>query len=196
MPTDRELDQLIDAALPGYSSAEPRPGLEDRTVARAFAEPPHQRRLNWAWTLAIPVLVCLLTFLVLPGRRTVPHNAAPSVEYTYTGTKTPSASNSRINATPPASSLPPKTLRFRSVTVSQPATRQALPKQDIFPSPSPLTAEEQTIVAYNRIQLRATKTTPAGELEINPIRIADLQIEPLTIPTLDLSEPGRNDQQP
>ncbi len=196
MPTNRELDQLIDAALPSYSAAEPRPGLEHRILARAFTEPPHHRRLNWAWTLAIPVLVCLLTFLVAPGHRTISDSAAPTVGSTDAETKTPPASDSKINTTQPASLVHPNTSRFRSVTASHPATLQALHKQEIFPSPSLLTPEEQTLVAYNRAQLRATKTIPAGELEINPIRITELGINPLTIPSLDLAEPGRNDQQP
>ncbi len=40
MPTDRELDQLIDAALPSYSAAEPRPGLEQRILTQCARESP------------------------------------------------------------------------------------------------------------------------------------------------------------
>jgi len=77
---------------------------------------------------------------------------------------------------------------------------ESLPKQPTFPSSSPLTTEEQRLVAYNRAFLQAM-TDRSNELEIDPLAIADLRIDPLDIPALDTpaagsSEAGRNDQQP
>src|SRR5271156_5050834 len=72
MRSDRQLDELIDAALPGYSDAEPGPGLEQRIIARSLAERLRHKRFAWSWTLALPAMVCLLVFLLLNGRQSSP----------------------------------------------------------------------------------------------------------------------------
>ena len=199
MPTDRELDQLIDAALPSYSAAEPQTGFEQRILHRAFAEPRPKPNFVWAWALAVPAIACLLIFFVLPGRRTLPRSSPSTRSTADMGTTAPALPEANAGAnigarTPP--SVRQKSAQIRPLMAPHPAASEPLPKQDIFPSPSPLTAEEQTLLAYDRAQLRATKTTPAGESEINPIRITELDIKPLAIPSLDLSANGQSDQQP
>ena len=68
MPTDRELDDLIDAALPSYSAAEPRPGLEHRILTPYAGRIPSRRGFTWAWAFAVPAAACLLVFLFFAGR--------------------------------------------------------------------------------------------------------------------------------
>jgi hypothetical protein len=196
MPTDRELDDLIDAALPSYSAAEPRPGLQHRIIAHALAQPHRRKRLGWAWAFAVPAIACLLLF-ILPRHHTVPQSAVASGPTTMT----PPSIDSNIPLRTTPSPVQAEATHIHSAMASHPATHEPLPKQNVFPSPSPLTAEEQALVAYNRAQLRATTTIPDTELEINPIHVAELQIKPITILALDLpasspTESGRNDQQP
>jgi hypothetical protein len=197
MPTDRELDQLIDAALSSYSAMEARPGLERRILANALADHPRQRRLAWAWSFAIPAAACLLLFLFFAERH---HSSRSTLE--ATATTAPLTNTASPREAPATKSLPSQKRSIPHNLSTQPSTApERLPKQDVFPSPSPLTAEEQTLFAYNRSQLRATIAHRGTQLEINPLTISELQIEPLDIPALDQpalspSESGRNEQQP
>jgi len=198
MPTDRELDELIDAALSSYSATEARPGLEQRILTNALAEHPRRRRFAWAWAFAVPAAACLLLFLFFAER----HNSSPST-LEATVITAPASAAASPRETPKANSLPPPLNRSipHNAPTKPPTTPETLPKQDVFPSPSPLTAEEQTLFAYNRSQLRATIARRGTQLEINPLTISELQIEPLDIPALDQpalspSESGRNEQQP
>jgi hypothetical protein len=199
MPTDRELEQLIDAALPSYSAAEPQPGLEHRILTRAFAEQPRRRSLGWTWAFAVPAIACLLIFLLLPGHHhIVPHSAVGRSAPTSAA---PPSTEADIAAKTTPSPSQPRAPHAHSVVASHLAMREPLPKKDIFPSPSPLTAEEQTLVAYSRAQLQTLSSKPIANVDIDPIHVAELQIKPLTIPALDTpasnqSESGRNDQKP
>ncbi len=209
MPTDpdieQRLDQIIDAALPGYAAAEPEPGLEHRILARAFAEPRRNWRLRWQGALAIPALASLLIFLTLRGHPTPPGNTTKRTASTQAAATTAPVSGSNLGAATTASSAHPKAFRSNATPASRTRIQEALPKQETFPSPSPLTAEEQTLLAYNRAQLQATILAPSRELDIDPIRIGELRIEPLAdpilaVPTLDSptsssTESSRNDPQ-
>ena len=198
MLSDRELDQLIDAALAGYSATEARPGIEQRILTHALAEYPRQRRFALGWALAVPAAACVLVILFFAGR----HDSYPST-LEATATTAPAATAASPREAPATDSFPsPRKQSARPKLPTRPSTaRETLPKQDLFPSPSPLTAEEQALVAYNRAQLRATITHPGSQLGINPLSIAELEIKPLNIPALDSldskpSESERNYQQP
>jgi hypothetical protein len=176
MPTDRELDQLIDAALPGYSAAEPQPSLEHRILSRTLAEQRPKRSLVWAWTLAIPAAACLVIILFFAGRHNSHRNTLEATATTVpvvvaaTPRETTAASSFRSPRKP---SIPPKASNHPS------SARETLPKEEVFPSPSPLTAEERAAIAlvYEPPQMPAQIDT-AG-VEISPIRIAELQIKPI-----------------
>ena len=187
MPNDRELDQLIDAALPGYAEADPRPGFEQRILANALAERRSALGPFVAWALTVSAIGCLLLFMILR------HNPMPShreVQHPTDSANTPDTS------LPPAVApdLPPHIVISRpSQERAKPAAAEALPKQDVFPTPSPLTAEERTVVALSQIpaQLPAPPNSPIASSsisEIDPIRIAELQITPLEVKTLDISD--------
>jgi hypothetical protein len=176
MLTDPELDQLIDAALPSYSSADPRPGLEHRILSHAFAQPKPKRSLIWAWALALPVAACLLAFLFFAGR----HNFYRRVvEATTTTPLAPTAVGPR--ETPPTDPLPsPRNRSIRRKVSARPSTtRERLPKEEVFPSPSPLTAEERAAIALVRDPAPMPAQIDTKEVAINPIHIAELEIEPI-----------------
>jgi len=198
MLTDRELDQLIDAALPSYSSAEPQPGLEQRILSHALAETRPKRSLTWAWAIAVPAVACLLVFLFLPGHR---YSHRSSLEATTTTAPAPPVVSRREKPRTNSSPAPQKRLVPHRASTQPLASHEALPKEEVFPSPSLLTAEERSLIAYNAAQLRATSTGAGTQLDINSLTISELQIQPLDIPALDLpaskaSEFSRNEQQP
>jgi hypothetical protein len=183
MPTDRELDQLIDAALPSYSAAEPQPGFEHRVLRRAFAEPRPKRTLLWAWALAVPIAACLLVFLFFAGW----HNSHRSV-LEATATTAPAATAASPRETPATESFPSPRRRSipRTLSTHPSTTRETLPKEEVFPSPSPLTSEERAAIALVRDPAQMPRQIDTAGVEISPIHIAELQIEPIA-PSDDLS---------
>jgi hypothetical protein len=192
MQNDRELDDLIDEALPGYSLAEPRPGLEQRILACARAEQHQRKRFSWPWLFAASAAACLLLlfFLSGPNRPSRKSAAAKPVN-------TPVADpvGAEVVAKPAAPVLQPK--RVRSHPLSNQAAELSLPKQDVFPTPQPLTAEERTLIALSRVPNPMPRHPEAAAVNIEPIRIAELQIAPLVVPTLDEStQPITKDKQP
>ena len=183
MRSDRELEEMIDAAIPGYSQVDPPAGLEQRVLARSLASSPigerSVRRFAWQWSLAIPAIACLLIVLFLTGRRSRPPQIPVSTAKNISTTPAPTAavvptSPERHNARIPSRSLPLQGAR----------TPQPLPKQDVFPSPSPLTSEEAAMVALTRAQgpISPQIADNEAEVKIPEVRIAELEIKPL--PTL------------
>ena len=199
MPTDRELDQLIDAALPSYSAKEPLPGLEHRILAGVLTRPARVGRFSWPLAIGALVCACLLIFLILPKHRSDSRDFSPATASSAAekgNSSTLEAHSERAaNLT-----IPARRRASGSQSVSAPRT-EPLPKQDIFPSSSPLTAEEERLTAYSRAQLRATTPIPDKTLQIEPIRIAELQIKPLDFsalepPAFKPPEFRQNDPQP
>src|SRR5690242_15687415 len=122
-----ENDELLERALATYAGAEPRPGLEQRVIARVFSEParPRFRWLRWAW--AVPALAGAVVAVL-----SIPRTPAP-----------PQAPRPPAAVVPVASAAP---------VPARPAIhrrhRAAQPKPRLFPTPSPLTAEERLLVAF------------------------------------------------
>ncbi len=183
MPTDRELDDLIDAALSSYSATETRPGLVRRILTNALAESLRRKRVAWAWTLALPAAACLLIFLLLAVR----HNSYRStLEATATTIPVTTAAISRETlATNSFPSSGKRSVSHKALTRPS-TTRETLPKQDAFPSPSPLTAEEKAAIALVRDPAPLPRQVETAGVEISPIHIAELQIKPIAPPD-DLS---------
>jgi hypothetical protein len=185
MPTDRELDQIIDAALPSYSATEPQPGFEHRILSRTLTAPRSQNRFAWAWALAVPAAACLLALLFVAGR-----HDSHRVMLKATSIPAPATAETSRRETPVISSLP--SLRNASIfhkLPTRPSTAQEmLPKEEVFPSPSPLTAEERAAIALVRDPAPPIprQTDTAAGVEIDPIHIAELQIKPIAPPD-DLS---------
>ncbi len=183
MPSDRELDQLIDAALPGYSATEPQPGFDHRILSRVFAEPRRQRRFVWAWALALPAAACLLVLLFFAGRHNSDRNTLEAIATTAPETTSPSSPQTQGTDSSPS----PRKRSIPQKTSAQPSIiRQTLPKEEVFPSPSPLTVEERAAIALVRNPAPMPPQTDTAGVEINPIHIAELQIKPIA-PLGDLS---------
>lgn len=133
---NRDIDELLDAALALYGSEEPRPGLEARILAHVRANERASRGRAWAWGLAAAsaVLLGLAVALLAPRRHPAPVASAPRAVAT------------RLRLSPIASTPIPGAPRgaareIRSVKVKPPPPEQ-------FPAPEPLSDEERLLVAY------------------------------------------------
>jgi hypothetical protein len=189
MPEDRELDQLIDSALSTY--AEPRTGLEASVLANLAADTskPEPTRRRWLpWAIALPIAACIVLMLMLYPRhdRTEPIRQAQREPALHTQA-TPE------NSIAQAAQIPEHKPRPRVVashtTHTAPAT---LPKLDVFPTPRPLSSEEQALVHF-------VATAPASERNAalaaqqqvdEPLHIAEITIQPLALEKPE-TEPNR-----
>jgi hypothetical protein len=143
---DEPFDRLLDSALSSYAEPGPDSGLERRVLVQIAEGSRTQPRSVRLWALALATAVPLL-LLVAPAIHT--------------------RSNRHIARTDRASqSLPhalPATAPSMAVSPARPhllpraAHRESLPKQDVFPTPFPITPEEQALAT---VALRA----PAPEL--------------------------------
>src|SRR5882757_3825981 len=131
MADDRELDAILDEAFASYADAEPDPALRVRImecISQSSMRPP------WLWAFgsaAVCILALLVSFLNLPMHRIA---EAPAV-----------ARSPR----PPVELSPPPARVVRSrLPIGQevPRRREKLPHKAVFPTPTPLTAEENILL--------------------------------------------------
>ncbi len=158
-----DLDKLIDSGLAEYSNAEPLSGLDGRILGRIRVEAAarRRRRIFWLLALAIPEVAVILFAVWM-------QKAAPKV--------VPVA---RVSP-PPIVQAPPPVIDAKAVTRPRTAPRprrMELPKQAVFPTPSPLTPQERMLVALAESHPRALEMKPVEQIEIEPIEIAPLQVD-------------------
>jgi hypothetical protein len=172
-----KMDDKIDAALRSYaeppSMPEPRVVLA-RVLERARAEKVLRRRW-WVWM--IPAAGCA-TILMLAAVWVLRAPRIPQIAWT------PRAPGVVSVVTAPNQGLAPRIAIRRASVVGERIQRQ--PKLDLFPTPTPLSREEQQLVAF------ADQTSPAVAKQIAEAQehIDDpIQISPITIRPLDEDEP-------
>lgn len=144
------LDLLLDATLAKYAAVEPRPGLEQRILANLRAEPGrHSSHVWWKWGLAaiavIIVVAIALTFRTEKPSRpvTAQRGAAPAQSANNFPTQ---LTNREATNMPKPHAIRPgykHPNRAELAAASAPA-----PKLDQFPSPQPLSEDEQILAGY------------------------------------------------
>jgi hypothetical protein len=188
----RFVDELLGASFRRYASAEARPGLEGRVLAGGRArQQAERRRAAWTWALgtaAMAALVALLVFhLSRRQRAQLPETtqARATVAYGQKGTDrgyqlaAPTAAEIAPPVQPHMPRRPPRSATQRWV--------ETRPQQ--FPTPRPLSEQEKLLLAYVQL-LKSSSAALAPEaykdvehdLEIPPISIAAIKIEPLAPP--------------
>ena len=175
----RFVHDLLEASLRRYASAEPRLGLEGRVLAGVrVRQEAARRRTMWAWGRG-------------DGRRGRDDNAArdctamPSTHAIAGDREIDIASFCAALADIPPPAQPPLSPRpRRPKLVSRIDTR---PQQ--FPTPRPLSEQEKLLLMYvksleasSEISVPATDQRADHDLEIAPISIAAIKIEPLASP--------------
>jgi hypothetical protein len=167
-----ELDEIIDGALAGYSSADPMEGLEDRVLRRVHAAGA-ARRGPWRLRLwfALPALAALLLAGITLRIEWKPQSRTTKPTPTVAGFKPPSLPPPRPQLRP----APP-------LRVAKPHHRiRTLPKQEYFPAPAPITNEERALVAWvGRAPIEAQQAfADLQKRSDEPVDIQPIQIPPL-----------------
>ncbi|HWX53899.1 MAG TPA: hypothetical protein VN176_04835 [Verrucomicrobiae bacterium] len=151
---DQHFEQLLDSLLQAYSDADPRPGLETRILAGLNAQAVARKSpLIWLWAGAGAAVAVALVMAILLHRAAVapqPPKIAgtnpaaiqrvPSTEHTSAPTRAGALTPSKQHASPMTNQSPVASVR-----------------QDIFPTPAPLSEQEQLLLRYLR-------TTPREEV--------------------------------
>jgi hypothetical protein len=140
------LDRELDAALARYAAVEPRAGIEARVLASLQAERELSTHGRWGWkpvtALAAAVLILAAVLAWTSGRRTlaVHHEsaAAAPAQVAWNGANRPER--------PPTPAVPSKVSSHSSHPAHQLAT--TVPKLEQFPSPQPLSEQEQMLANY------------------------------------------------
>lgn len=170
---DRELDQILDAGVRAYSTAEPRPGLQQRVLHNVHSA---RRFAWWHWmAAAVPVLACAVVLVVWRPSEPVPvpHTASAP---TSRGAAQRAPAGTSARATIPA---------VRPVVVVKRARR--VPKRMQFPTPAPLTREERTLLEFvQRSPKEAAELLgETRDTQTKPIQIEAISIPPIKIESLE-----------
>jgi hypothetical protein len=181
MHDNRDIDALLDEALSSYTAAEPDPSLRARIMAHTAEAAPRQKRL---WLLA-PAAACAAAFAIaflLHTWRLHLRTPAPRSE---SSTATSTAST----PTPPAplrAVLPPITDPRPALAAhrNRRSERRTLIRKPSFPSPTPLTAQENILLKFameHPNQARQVLAAPDSRpIENPPLAIASIHIAALS----------------
>ncbi|HTT19883.1 MAG TPA: hypothetical protein VMG82_13105 [Candidatus Sulfotelmatobacter sp.] len=142
-----ELDPLIDAALAKYASVEPREGMEERILANLSCAKTSIGIRTWRnWRVAALIAaVLIVASSLLWQEKKAPH--PPIVVHRPTPGEAPRAAYAanRNAGPPPQTKLPQRrTNRLRA----QREIVAPVPKLAVFPSPLPLSEQEQILASY------------------------------------------------
>ncbi len=195
------LDRLIDAALGTYANADS--GLERRILA-SIAERARTPRLGRVvWAAALAAAACMLLIFTLmhtrPGhapqsnaRNTPTLQPAPKEGARSKETAGPNETVSVAPRPPQPASKSPQ--RVRPEHAAGRLMAAALPKQEFFPTPRPLSSQERALVDFATQAPDAARDSfvAAQKQADEPIAITDLHIAPIQIPPLEPPQPGTN----
>ena len=220
MNSDRErqfgevqFDALLDRALAGYA-AEPRAGLENRTLARLRAKEARRRLLGWRWLMSGAVAACLIAAGVVgfdlhrrhQQQELLAKQQSPLAAQQPAYNALPSARSVEISGAPKlAAPLLPRRPTQTVVHVPKVAAPSlaggiAIPSQ--FPTPSPLSGQELLLArlakqADPNIIGTLARSKPSSEIEplkIEPLRVVPLEPESATQPSSQTGPPSPNPQ--
>jgi hypothetical protein len=165
-----ELDSMLDDALACYAGAAPLAGLEERVLHRVHASDVTRRRpIRSAVAFALAAALVLVAIVMK-----TPRNPAPKPRDTARAEIPAIVEQPRITSQH----------RRSRVAARRAPSPSPLRKQEQFPTPAALTAEEQVLRSFVErdpaqaqqvfAQLRKRTNDP---IEIQPIRIAPLRID-------------------
>jgi hypothetical protein len=218
---DADLDRRLDAALATYAD----PGetvntrlLTARVLALASTTPPNRTRRDlthwrrrWPWILTAPALAALLLLIIAHRSAILSHWSTQTPRARAFVKQPPQPTPTQHNpATVPASaavsdrrSPPPHNVSSPQPTVVDARTRllarAAQPvKQDVFPTPKPLTDQEKLLIAFlahaspkdRQAIARFTESAEpllAPGFEIDPFSTTRFEIAPFQIAALNIN---------
>ena len=137
MPSERQglLDRPLDAALQEYGSIEPHAGLEARVLVRLQDERETWTK-SWIWRWAVAGIAAALVVGTLFIGRWIQSPPTPLAKVVVAPP---------VSKTPRSEDSQPVRTEHRHTSTDVGATR---PKRERFPSPSPLSEQEQILARY------------------------------------------------
>jgi len=191
MPGDSRdpIDARIDAALRSY--AEPPASISDARIVTATmlerARQSRARRSFWIW--AMPAAACLLALVLSVAVWMFHMRPAPQLARA-------------VPQPPPAISVPRNVAPARASASARIVRRQiphspTLPQLDVFPTPAPLSTQEQALVAFAR-NAPATVKQAVIDDQLHwdqPPSIAPLNISPPEISGIPSTEVERPEKE-
>jgi hypothetical protein len=192
---EREVDQWLDAGLSRYGKAEPRTGLEIRVLANLQSERNRiASRRPWWWAAGAVAAAVAIVAVVWVGESSRKRNPG-SVAETSTTTHHEEARRAVQPGPAPHAAHPANESAQRSPAhwpIRDLAVKRA-PKLDQFPSRRNLSEGESLLV--RRLNEQSNKealleSTPSRE-EVD-LSIGSLEIRPLQIPDIEISESKTN----
>ena len=186
---DREFELLLRSALATYAEPASESDLVHGILVRVAAESAPAPARRWLpWAIAIPVLTCLLLLVFLFGSGKM---RAPTRDQNQAHTAQQPLHEAAAR-TEPSSALRPTPIQRAKARGLRPqhdgdletAQPGPLPKLAVFPTPRPLTAEEQALVDYTSQapENERQKLIEAQKKLEAPLSIAEIQIQPLDPP--------------
>jgi hypothetical protein len=146
---DKQMDEMLDSLLANYSSAEPRPGLENRILAhlRAAAEKKASEgwwKLKWFWVGAVAAAI-IIAALLINGRQ---HVATPT---NVVVKNSQPVLHPEIQPNVPVAGREIAKIHRRKPsqpTLLQNATLALNQRPAVFPTPTPLSEQEKLLLRY------------------------------------------------
>lgn len=185
------VEKWLDTGLKRYGEAEPRPGLEGRILAGLRTKQARRASPSWQWwpPLAAIVIVAAVALSLLT-RKPIPTRSVPVATYSV---KTGSAAlrQPTVGFRRPNTTAQWQGRRKRIQRQIAPAPAKPLPEQ--FPSPRPLSPQEELLLAYveqvpaEEVAVAADRTRRASDLQIDDIEIAPLSAEQ-AVPAIQQSD--------
>ncbi len=182
MPERDDLDRLLDVALTSYADPGPNSGLERRVLARISARFPRRRR-QLIWAMSAVAFVSILLLFVSNGLRHIGPHQGPETG-SFIAPPPPSASG-KFNISPRVvvrSGMHPRRVARRALP-----KQSTIPKLDVFPSPAPLSKQEEALVGL----LAETPAPQRQHLAVWLQPAKPIHIAAISIPSINPPEEGK-----
>ena len=177
-----ELDAMLDVALETYVDTKATPGLSHRILAVTSRREVRLSAVRWLPLAASALAAAILIAILLKYRGDSPSKTVPVA---ITATSSASVAGVPVRGKPAAHSVKVRAIKAPPNVQAQ----SPLPRLEVFPTPTPLSPEEQALVALVNRDSRDSKelaqqiTRPDLQGQpIEPLRIAAIHIPPLNPP--------------
>lgn len=190
---DAEFDLLLRSALNTYADPGSDLDLAQQILARVAAESAGRQTRRWLpWAIAVPVAAGLLILIMLSGSKPMHRVADGTSQARVLQSPSTNVSGGRPSSISLlASDQHTKASRPRQNSRDNVAAAGTthLPKLDVFPTPRPLTPEEQAFADY---VARSPETERQSLIEAQKRVEAPLAIAAIQIPQLEPPGQGAN----
>lgn len=165
------VDQWLETGLGQYGKVEPRPGLEGRVLANLEAHRRLQAEEHWNWRPSLAALASLALlgaaiFLIRGRESSRPARAEQSVAAARQQPAAPAVMKATENAVRPESARRGSVPRAHVPTETPLETGEDGPRLTQFPSPQPLSPQEQMLARFVQRRPREARLLAQAQTEL------------------------------